>query len=275
MDEWMRAALLGAVQAATEFLPVSSSGHLVIGHRLLGEPPNPLAFDVGLHVGTLAAVLVEFRRDWLRMGRVALALLAGGWSGVRSMPGESGLIGLIGVATLPAVVAGLLLADFIERELRSPALVALMLILGGVLLWLVDSRAARTRTEADLSVRGALAVGGWQVFALIPGFSRSGSTLIGGRSLGLERPAATRFSFLLSVPVIAGAAVLEIPSALADEAGFPIGPLLVGMLVAFAVGLVVIRFLLRYVASHGFGVFALYRVVLGALLLGAIGADWL
>jgi len=275
MDEWIRAALLGAVQAATEFLPVSSSGHLVIGHRLLGEPPNPLAFDVGLHVGTLAAVLVEFRRDWLRMGRGALALLAGGWSGVRAMPGESRLIGLIGAATLPAVVAGLLLADFIERELRSPALVALMLILGGVLLWLVDSRAARTRTEADLSVRGALAVGGWQVFALIPGFSRSGSTLIGGRSLGLERPAATRFSFLLSVPVIAGAAVLEIPSALADEAGLPIGPLLVGMLVAFAVGLVVIRFLLRYVASHGFGVFALYRVVLGALLLGAIGADWL
>lgn len=275
MDEWIRAALLGAVQAATEFLPVSSSGHLVIGHRLLGEPPNPLAFDVGLHVGTLAAVLVEFRRDWLRMGRGALALLAGERNGVRAMRGESRLIGLIGAATVPAVVAGLLLADFIERELRSPVVVALMLILGGVLLWLVDSRATRTRTEADLSVSGALTVGGWQLFALIPGFSRSGSTLIGGRSLGLERPAATRFSFLLSVPVIAGAAVLEIPSALADEAGLPIGPLLVGMLVAFAVGLVVIRFLLRYVASHGFGVFALYRVVLGALLLGAIGADWL
>ncbi|MGE0135826.1 MAG: undecaprenyl-diphosphate phosphatase [Dehalococcoidia bacterium] len=275
MDEWMRAALLGAVQAATEFLPVSSSGHLVIGHRLLGEPANPLAFDVGLHVGTLAAVLVEFRRDWLRMGRGTLALLVGGWGAARAIPGESRLVGLIAVATVPAVVAGLLLADLVERELRSPAVVALMLILGGVLLWLVDRRAARTRTEADLSFRGALTVGGWQVFALIPGFSRSGSTLIGGRSLGLERPAATRFSFLLPVPVIAGAAVLEIPSALADGAGLPIGPLLVGMLVAFAVGLVVIRFLLLYVAAHGFGLFAFYRVGLGILLLAALGAGWI
>lgn len=275
MDDWVRAALLGAVQAATEFLPVSSSGHLVIGHRILGEPPNPLAFDVGLHVGTLAAVLVEFRRDWFRMGGAAFGLMARRGSRTPGARDDSRLVALIAVATLPAMVAGLLLGDLIERELRSPVIVALMLIAGGLLLWLVDSRWRRTLTEHHLSVRGALAIGGWQVLALIPGVSRSGSTLIGGRSLGLDRAAATRFSFLLSVPVIAGAAILEIPSALADEAGLPAGPLLIGILVAFAVGLAVIKFLLRYVATHGFAVFALYRIAMGTVLLAAIGAGLL
>lgn len=272
MDEWTRAAILGVVQAATEFLPVSSSGHLVVSHRLLGEPGSPVAFDIGLHVGTLVAALLYFRVDWLRIGGAMLGRSLSGTAGegVR----ESRRLGMLVVlATVPAVLAGGLGGDFIERQLRAPPSVAVMLIAGGFLLWAVDVWAER-RVPGHLSARSALVVGLWQVLALVPGMSRSGATIIGGRSVGLDRSEATRFSFMLAAPVIGGAAVLELPDALASDA-LAVGPLLLGMTVAFAVGLAVIRLLLRYVVTHGFGAFAVYRVGLGIVILAAVATGWL
>lgn len=275
VDEWLSGVVLGLVQALTEFLPVSSSGHLLITHELLGDGRRPLAFDVGLHVGTLAAVLLYFRTYWERMLREALAdTAAGRWTPDRWATGTR-LLAWVLLGTLPAVAAGFLWADVVEEQLRSPLVVATTLATVGVLLWAGDRYAPRRRSSEDLAWWNALLIGIAQATALVPGVSRSGSTILAGRLLSLDRGSAARFSFLLSAPVIAGAAAFEIPSAIADGEAVAWGPLAVGTLVAFMAGLLVIRGLLGFVERRSFAVFAWYRIGLAAAIVLAVAQGWL
>ena len=271
MDEYLRAALLGLVQALTEFLPISSSGHLVVASELFGDELNDLTFDVGLHLGTTLAVLLYFRRDWVLFGAsLGRDLRAHGGQVGRWRP-RSRLALLIALGSLPAFAVGAAFALTLEDGLREPVLVGVMLIAVGLLIWVLD-RAAQSRGLRDLGAPGALLIGVAQAAALVPGVSRSGATIAAGRGLGLRREAATRFSFLLSAPVVVGAAVALLGEAILGGEEVAWGPLLFGALVAAIVGMGVIRWLLRFVRRHSLAVFVWYRLAAGAAVLAAVAA---
>lgn len=218
---------------------------------------NDLAFDVALHVGTLVAVLAYFRRD-------VLALLRGWWRTVRGQPDADGrLAWWIAAATVPAAGLGFVFESTIESVFRDPMVVAVVLVLGGGLLWLADRYGAQ-RIELGQTTGGmALAIGLGQAMALIPGVSRSGATIMIARWFGMTRPAAARFSFLLSIPIIAGAGVKQGLDLNWD--GVQPAPFIVGMVAAAVVGWLAIGWLLRLVQRHSYAVFAWYRFVLGAV----------
>ena len=259
-----QAIVLGAIQGLSEFLPISSSAHLYLSRRLLGWPEPGLAFDVALHLGTLAAVLTYFRAEWLRLLAAALKVVRTR----RFATPEERRVGLLVVATVPAVVFGLLLADYAETVLRHPAISAAMLVFFGILLWLVDRVAARSRRLDDMGVGSALAIGLAQVLAFVPGVSRSGATMTAGRALRFDRESAAVFSFLMSMPAIAGAGVLEVPHLFA--AGEPALPLVAGILASALAGWAAIAVLLRYVSRHSYGVFAVYRILAGLLVFALL-----
>jgi undecaprenyl-diphosphatase len=261
----LQALVLGVVQGLAEFLPISSSAHLSLTPWLLGWRDPGLAFDVALHLGTLAAVLWYFRAEWARLAASALSLARAGRA---RTPEERRVIYLI-LATVPGAVAGLLVQDYAETILRSPALTASALIVMGVVLWVVDRWARAGRTLADMRAGDALLLGCAQVFALVPGVSRSGSTMTAARALGFSREGAAAFSFLMSMPITFAAAVLEVPEAVREGVT---APLVIGVLASAASGWLAIAVLLRYVARHSFGVFAVYRIALGLLVLGVLGA---
>lgn len=253
------AVWLGVVQGLTEFLPVSSSGHLVIAQYFLREFEQPgLTFDVVLHLGTLGAVLVYFRRE------VRLVL-----SGLR--PGELGvpgrrLIGLLVVGTIPAVIAALAFKDAIEASFESLAPVGVSLIVTGVWL-LVTSRFARGERELDrLTLKDAVVVGLCQSAALFPGISRSGSTIGAGLATGLSHGTAARFSFLLSIPAILGAAVFNLKDAAAIERDAWLA-YAIGFLTAFAIGYLAIGIVIKFLESQRFHLFGYYCLVLGGAIL--------
>jgi len=260
-----QALVLGIVQGLGEFLPISSSAHLVLTPWAFGWPDPGLAFDVALHVGTLAAVLWYFRAEWVKLTQSAFALL----QTRRADTKEKQQFLYIVVATIPAAIAGVLLEDYAESAFRSPTLIALTLIVMGIVLWAADRYAPRDRPLGEMRFRDALLIGLAQIFALIPGVSRSGSTMTAGRALRFDRQSAATFSFLMSMPITAAAAVLKAPTLLrADDPT----PLIVGIVAAAASGWLAIAVLLRYVTRHSFGVFALYRIVLGAAVLALVGA---
>jgi undecaprenyl-diphosphatase len=262
---WFQALVLGILQGLTEFLPVSSSAHLSLTPWLLGWQDPGLAFDVALHVGTLVAVAWYFRADWWSLIQAAIRIAA--QRAVRT-PEEFRLVYLV-VATIPAGIAGLLLADLAEGALRAPVLTATALIVMGLLLWAADRFSRQDRTLADMKWKSALLIGFAQAFALVPGVSRSGATITGGRLLGFSRRDAAVFSFLLSFPVTAAAAMLKVPDALRE--GITV-PLAVGVISAGISSWAAISVLLRYVSRRSYGIFALYRVLLGALVLALIAA---
>jgi undecaprenyl-diphosphatase len=256
-----QAAVLGVLQGLSEFLPISSSAHLTLAPWLFGWPDPGLAFDVALHVGTLAAVLWYFRREWAR-------LVAAGWRvvlqrGARTDE-ERRAIFLV-IATIPGGIGGLLLADYAESAFRSPSLIAVMLIAMGLLLWAVDRIAPRTRPLDAMRWTDALLIGTAQVFALIPGVSRSGSTITAGRALRLDRQSAAVFSFLMSMPITAAAALHEVPKAI--QAGGFGPPMIVGIVASAISGWLAIDVLLRYVSRNNYAAFAIYRLVLAAAVL--------
>lgn len=262
----MRALVLGILQGLGEFLPISSSGHLIVVPWLLGWPEHGLAFDVALHLGTLAAVVFAFREDWLR-------LFASAWRGaLRGNPfGEPDgrLLGLLALASVPGAVAGLLLEKWADTVLRSPALIAgTMAVMGGILL-AADRIGGRDRQLGDVTLRDALLIGLSQAAAIVPGVSRSGATISAARFLGYRREEAARFSFLMATPITFGAAAVKVPRMLAASADK--GPLLVGIAAAAIVGLLSIRGLLTYVRSKDYTPFVYYRfafaVVVGAVFL--------
>jgi len=268
MDQLFQALVMGVVQGLTEFLPISSSGHLILVPYLFGwDDPfiDSLAFSVVLHGGTLLALLVYFRDDWLRLIPAGLAALRD-----RSFKGDPNrrLAWLLVVSTIPAAIAGALLNDFIEQNVREPGLVAVMLVLAGIILWLADRWGARIHAIDRLTFRGALGIGLAQTIALIPGTSRSGISISAALFAGLDRTAAVRYSFLMAMPVIAGAFAFEgIKLVRGDVTGVEVGPLVVGVASAFVSGILAIEVLLRYVRTRSFNIFVAYRFVLAAIIL--------
>lgn len=239
------AIFLGILQGATEFLPVSSSGHLVIVQHFLPNFSQPgVLFDALLHAGTMFAILVYFRKQLLTLDRKMLTLLL--------------------VGTIPAAVVGLLFSDFVEGLFTSIRVVGLALIVTGVMNWMVD-KVDKTQ-KSKLSIKNALVIGAFQAVALIPGISRSGSTIFGGVAQGIKRQEAAVFSFLLSVPAVAGAVFLQVVkfgvSAQLNAANY-----LLGMLAAFLVGYFSISILMRVLVAKRFRIFAVYCFIVGALAL--------
>ena len=256
-----QAFVLGIVQGLTEFLPVSSSGHLFLVRYLLEWPEPGLAFDVSLHVGTLIAVLWYFRREWIELTAAAGRLVS--QRGART-PEERRVLFLV-LATVPAAAAGALLGDLAETVFRHPRITAIALIGLGVVLWLVDRLAPRIRPLATMRWADALAIGLAQACALVPGVSRSGATMTAGRALGFDRSSAAVFSFLMSMPIILAAIVKEAPDAV--RSGDPLAPVVLGVIASMLSGWLAIAVLLRFLATSGYGVFAVYRVLLGVFVL--------
>jgi undecaprenyl-diphosphatase len=271
MDTAIQALIMGIVQGLTEFLPVSSSGHLIIVPALLGWDDafiNSLAFSVMLHIGTLAALLAYFRADWLRLIPAGFAALRD-----RSFAGnpDRRLAWLIAVATIPAGVAGLLLQDLIEEEFRQLGVVALMLVVGGLILWLADRHGPRNRRMERLSFPLAIGIGSAQALALIPGISRSGISISAGLFAGLDRETAARFSFLMATPITMAAGAWEVRKLLVGEGlgEATIVPLVVGMVASLISGIVAIHALLRFLRSNPTHVFVIYRVILAGVVVVA------
>lgn len=262
----LQAVVLGLVQGLSEFLPVSSSAHLALVPWLFGWRDPGLAFDVALHVGTLTAVLWYFRAEWWRLTLAARDVI------VRRDPNslEQRRVMHLVVATIPGGIGGLLLQDYAETIFRAPALTASAMIALGALLWAADRWRPQARSLAEVRWTDALWIGVAQVFALVPGVSRSGATMTAGRTLRLDRESAAVFSFLMSMPITAAAAILKVPQAV-REAG-DLAPLVAGVLAAGLSGWLAIAVLLRYLARHSFGIFALYRLALGLLVFAVLYA---
>ena len=263
----LAAALLGVVQGLTEFLPVSSSGHLILARAFFGWDPGRfgLAFDVACHVGTLLAVVAYFRADVAALTTASPGALAG-------RDGSWERLGrLIVVGTLPVVVVGLLFADAIETTLRSPAIIAATLAIGGIGLMVAEWVGSKRRGDESIGYAEALGIGVAQASALVPGVSRSGVTLTVAMLLGLRREAAARFVFLLSLPAVLAAALKEgLEVAEMGLAGLPVTLFLVGLVVSGVVGYVTVKYFIRYLAGHTLFGFAFYR-----LLLAAVTVAWL
>lgn len=257
------ALVLGAVQGLSEFLPISSSGHLILSRALLGWDAEELglAFDVACHLGTLGAVLAFFKDD--------LQAMAGAWSAPLSSEGPATTARHIVVGTLPVVVVGLTLSDMLETSTRGPWVVCAMLAIGGIGLIVAERLGRQTRGETTLGYGEALLIGAAQALALVPGVSRSGATMTVALLLGLRRPAAARFSFLLGVPATAAAIGKEgLDVAAAGVSAHVLELFAVGILSSAVVGYLTIRFFLRYLASHPLSAFGYYRlIVAGAAAL--------
>jgi undecaprenyl-diphosphatase len=269
VDTTVQALVMGIVQGLTEFLPVSSSGHLILVPALLGWTDpfiDSLAFSVLLHMATLIALLVYFWRDWLTLVPAGLAALRD--RSLRDDPNRR-LAWLLVVTVVPAAIVGALLNDFIETNVRQAGLVALLLVIGAAIMWLADRWGRRERDMDDLSFRAALGIGAAQAVALLPGISRAGISISAGLFAGLTREAAARFSFLMAAPVIAGAGIFEGRKLLSGEAGVQVAvaPLAVGFVAALVSGLIAIWALLRYLRSNSLAVFVLYRVVAAAIVV--------
>jgi undecaprenyl-diphosphatase len=258
-----QAAVLGTLQGLAEFLPISSSAHLSLTPWAFGWNEPGLAFDVALHVGTLVALIGYFWSEWIALARAALNV-ATTWK-VETVA-ERRVIFIV-VATIPAAIFGLLLEDYAETVFRAPALTATALVIMGALLWLADHRAATSNHLDGMRWQQALLIGIAQVFALIPGVSRSGSTITAARALKFDRQSAAIFSFLMSMPVIAAAAVLKVPKLFSAGADLTV---LVGITAAAISSWLAIAVLLRFIQRNGFAVFAIYRFALGAAVYALI-----
>ncbi|KUK83647.1 MAG: Undecaprenyl-diphosphatase [Pelotomaculum thermopropionicum] len=246
-----QAILLGVVQGLGEFLPISSSAHLVLVPWAMGWPYSGLTFDVALHVGTLVSVVAFFWRDWLKI--IVNAVRQG-------FKSEGLLFWYILVATIPGAAIGYFFEEQAETVFRTPFLIGIMLIVMGIILYLVDIKANTKRDIRGLSLADSLLVGLSQAFAIIPGVSRSGATMTAARALGFNRKEAARFSFLLSTPIIVGAGLYKIKDVAPGDINVAF---MTGVASSAVVGFIAIAFLLKYVAERSFGVFAWYRIVLG------------
>ena len=255
MNLW-HAIVLGIVQGLAEFLPVSSSAHLALVPWLFHWDDPGLAFDVALHVGTLIAVLWYFRAQWISLARAAVG---------QGSDEERRRVGFLIIATIPGAIAGLALEKQADTTFRDPRLIAAVLIVMGVVLWWVDRVAASDRRLPSMSARDALLVGLAQMFAIIPGVSRSGSTITAGRALRFTREDAAVFSFLMSMPIIAAAALLKLPHVLKTEG--VTAPLAAGVIASAISGWLAITVLLRFVTRRSYGVFAAYRIIVGVIVL--------
>ncbi|MDD2434797.1 MAG: undecaprenyl-diphosphatase UppP [Bacilli bacterium] len=261
--------ILGIIQGIAEFLPISSSAHLIIFRDLFGigrgiNSNIELAFDVALHFGTLLAIGIYFFKDFINM------ISKGITKGPKDKEGK--LFWFIVVATIPAAIAGLLFEDYIDKIIRSNYLViALALMIMGIIIYLVDRYMKKEKNFETMTFKDAIIIGCAQVFALIPGFSRSGTTIAAGRSINLNREDAAKFSFYLSAPVVLGAVILTVlKEGTLDIIVANLSIFFVGVLVAFIAGLLCISFLLKYIKNHDFKIFMWYRIILAIIVLTMI-----
>ncbi len=252
-----QAVVLALIQGVTEFLPISSSGHLILVPELLGWPDQGLGFDIAVHLGTLAAVIVYFRRDLIGMAAAT----------AQPRRPEFRLAACIVVASIPLGAAGLLFADQVEGVLRSPSVIAASTAGFGILLWLADRLGRGRRSEGSLGWFEVIAIGLGQALALIPGTSRSGITMTVALSMGLSRRAAGRFSFLLAIPAIAMAALWQLLQFLSSAEPVAWLALALAAAIAAAAAFVTIALFLRLIERVGMAVFAIYRVLLGGALV--------
>jgi len=269
MDTVFQALIMGIVQGLTEFLPVSSSGHLILVPYLFGwDDPfiTSLAFSVMLHIGTLVALLAYFRDDWLRLIPAGLAAVRHRSFGADP---DRKLAWLLVAATIPAAVVGFLLSDVLETQIRQPGLVAVTMVVGGLILLVADRIGSQSRSVDDVTFPMATAIGAAQALALIPGISRSGISISAGRFAGLDRAAAARFAFLMATPITAGAIVFEARKLLTGETGVVVAtmPLAVGLVASLVSGFAAIHFMLRYLRTRSLQVFVWYRFVLVAVVV--------
>ncbi|MGO9084472.1 MAG: undecaprenyl-diphosphate phosphatase [Candidatus Sulfotelmatobacter sp.] len=283
-----QAVVLAVIQGLAEFIPVSSSGHLIIARRLLGwnelSPAHELSFDVALHFGTLLSVLFYFRRTWFQIVRAALGgkVVRFSESGasdasltVEEQKEERLLLWFLAIATIPGAIAGKLLEHSAEDYFREHLfLIATALIVVALLMWLGEKAGSLNKPLTRISFADSLIVGVAQAFALIPGVSRSGSTITAGLFRGMTREAAVRFSFLLSTPIIAGAALVKAHEL--HKEGLPAAmhaPFLVGILVSAVVGYAAIAWLIRYLQTNTLRVFIVYRIIAGVVVI-ALALVW-
>lgn len=283
-----QAVVLAIVQGLAEFIPISSSGHLIIVRRLLGwnelSPAHELTFDVALHFGTLLSVLFYFRRTWIQIVRAALGGKVVRFSETSSSDEnltaeeqreERWLLWFLAIATIPGAIAGKLLEHSAEDYFREHIyLIAAALIIVALLMWWGEKAGQRTKPMTQVRFSDAILIGCAQATALIPGVSRSGSTITAGLFRNLTREAAVRFSFLLSTPIIAGAALLKAHEL--RKEGLPPGmhaPFLVGVLVSAIVGYGAIAWLLRYLQANTLKVFVVYRIIAGVVVI-ALAILW-
>lgn len=265
---YIDAIILGAVQGLTEFLPVSSSGHLLIARKIFDLPlQGSLSFDAILQCATVLAVLLYFAKD---LWSIALSVLRY-VSGKMISETEKVYIWAIALGTIPAIIFGLLLESTMDSVFRNIHLVALALLVGSALMWYaqekskVDSRQS-TGDVGSLTVKRGIIVGFFQSLALVPGISRSGATISGGLLVGLSREEATRFSFLLSVPILVGSGLKKLLEVDFGASGGVFGPLFIGSVVSFIVGLLAIHYFIKYLKTHNLSVFIWYRVLLAVVL---------
>lgn len=260
----VQAVLLALIQGLTEFLPISSSAHLILPSEVLGWPDQGIEFDVAVHVGTLAAVMLYFRKDVLQ--------LITGWFAQfpsRSQNPDSQLAWCILVATVPVGLVGILFESFISEQLRSALVIATASLVFGLLLWYVDRRHDQEKTLAEMTLYLALLIGIAQAFALIPGTSRSGVTITMALLLGFTRVDSARFSFLLSIPVIISSGLLE-GMKLADAVDIDWLNVIVGMLVSCVSAFICIHYFLAFISRLSMLPFVIYRIILSLILFGLV-----
>jgi undecaprenyl-diphosphatase len=272
---YVRPVTMGIVQGLGEFLPISSSAHLILTPWLFGWQNDPvidsLTFDVALHLGTLIAVVAYFWNDWIDLLRAVPGLLNWAAQAARGdrthkLTVPEHILTSIVIATIPGAILGVLLDKLVEKTLRAPLLIAVTLTILGLLLYLADQRRPEAKDLTHISWRDSLLIGLAQACALLPGVSRSGATITMGRFLTFDRVAAARFSFLLSAPITAAAVVFKIPDILTIPRS-EIDVFVVGVLVSGVVGALAIGGLLNYIRRAGFGAFAAYRVALAILVV--------
>ncbi|MGB9825644.1 MAG: undecaprenyl-diphosphatase UppP [Desulfofundulus sp.] len=249
------AVILGIVQGVGEFLPISSSAHLVLVPWLMGWHDEGLTFDVALHMGTLLAVVAYFWQDWLILLHDGL---------LRRRTTEGRLFWCLVVATIPGAAIGFMFEKQAETIFRAPLIIGLMLIVMGVVLYLADTRAPAYKRLDEVGLAESLWIGLSQALAIIPGVSRSGITMAVGRMTGLDRETAARFSFLMSTPIIFGAGVMQLPKLTPADLN---PPFWAGVAVSAVVGFLSIKFLLRFLTRYSFSIFIWYRLILGAAVI--------
>ena len=263
----LQAIVLGIVQGLGEFLPISSTAHLVLVPYFTGWQDPGLSFDVALHLGTLVAVIVYFWHDWMKIFLAAFGrtLNKTDWTNKTDSLGYSkNLLFLLVVASVPGAVIGYLLEDAAETTLRSPLIIAGTLSIVGLVLYLVDRYAVHKKNIGQINYRDSLLIGLSQAIAVIPGVSRSGATMTMGLALGLSRETAARFSFLLSTPIIFGAAMVKLPELFKDGIS---GAMIFGILAAAISGYLAIKFMLRFIQKVGYAPFFWYRLILAIIIV--------
>jgi undecaprenyl-diphosphatase len=265
----LEAIVLGIVQGVTEFLPISSTAHLKIVPALLGWADPGAAYSAVIQLGTVAAVLVYFAKDLVRLTRAFIAgLIARAPFGTE----DSRLAWFVGLGTIPIGILGLLFKKRIEGELRSLYIIAGSLIVLAIVLLIIERTASHKRTLPEMTLRDGLIIGAWQALALIPGSSRSGTTITGGMSLGFNRESAARYSFLLSIPATSLAGIFQLKELLQAAERPSMAAMVVGTAVSFAVGMAAIAGLLKYLRTRSMMVFIVYRIVLGVALIALLTA---